>query len=186
MAPWRTGPSPPIAESDGMRSIMQSSPSTAVQAESETQRESILKKRAGLFLFFAFLMFIVCLGQTHLMVFIEGSRLIRRAIVLLSCIALVYGWISSIKQPESNALWRRVIAFISAMALTVSVPAFWLYTSVVPRSLHWWAWISYRFVFAPNFGALAFKGAAIFGTFLGVGRARLAFLVALTAMCLIW
>ena len=111
---------------------------------------------------------------------IHGRKEVQRSLLVVASLALVSGWFFLWKYREPNQTWRAVIALIASLYLTVSLPIFFFEAAPMRWmgrhyliSMYAWPWAHWGYT-------LVFFGVA--GSFLGRGRARLAFAIGATLL----
>lgn len=129
----------------------------------------------------AFLAVITLPGVVH------GSHILKRVFLLLATLALLSGWFFLLRDREPNSTWRALIALITSVYLTVSVPVFlfemsqikWLMRHPMNRvfAIYVWPWVHWGVL-------LVLLG--VVGSFFGRGRARIAFLVGSVSLMILW
>jgi len=147
--------------------------------------ESLFEKYLGLYLFFLFFLLMEGIDKTRLPTILRSPSA-RTLLLLLASVAATCGWVALVKQSEKLAAWRQTIALIADFVLSATVIAGWFYHVRLPNWLRPVGWLSYRFVFSPNWIPLILQFIAVFGIFFGIGKARIAFIFALIAMCLFY
>ncbi len=112
---------------------------------------------------------------------VHGSHILKRVFLLLAGLALASGWFFLLSDREPNSAWRAWIALLTSVYLTVSLPVFLFELSQIKWLMHHphhymfemyvWPWVRWG-----DQGYLpVLLGVA--GSFLGRGRARMAFVV---------
>jgi len=97
--------------------------------------------------------------------------------------AILSGWFFLLLRPEPNSRWRSVIALVASIYLTMSLPAFAYELSPFYWWMHHRSPVFYLWPFVHWGYALPLFG--LIGSFFGRGRARIAFVVAGTALMVI-
>jgi hypothetical protein len=116
---------------------------------------------------------------------IERRRVAQFLILALSSIAIVTGWFCSARYADSNAIWRKLAAILTAVYLSCSVPAFvfelsslrWLMTAPNWVSVYLSPWVHWGDI-------LILLGIA--GALCGRGKARIAFVTASILQLILW
>jgi hypothetical protein len=118
---------------------------------------------------------------------VRGGHTLKRVFLLLATVALASGWFFLLNDRDPNSAWRRFVALTTSVYLTMSVPAFlfemsqirWLIRHPMHRvfSIYVWPWARWGFL-------LVFLG--VVGSFLGCGRARVAFILASVLLTILW
>ena len=139
-------------------------------------RKSSFRVRPGFLLACATFLGVVALPGV-----VSDSYSLKRLFLLVAALAVASGWFFLLRDREPNPAWRALIALVTSVYLTVSLPVFlfemaqikWLMRNPWNRafSFYVWPWVHWGY----NGVILVFLGVA--GSFLGRGRARIAFLV---------
>ena len=110
---------------------------------------------------------------------------VQRVTLLLGCSALACGWYWLVRSFRNKISWRQIAGGVSGVSLSAGAVACfaWLSSShtLDPRG-YWYVLLiqpclSYRFIW---------QGAAFLTTFFGAGKWRIAFVLALACLGLIW
>jgi len=114
----------------------------------------------------------------------EGRHTVQLVFLVLAALAIASGWFFLLKYREPNSTWRALIALITSVYLTVSIPVFFFELSQIRWftrhpgfSMYARPWVHWGYVFV-------YLGVA--GAFLGRGRSRIAFVVASTLLMILW
>jgi hypothetical protein len=110
---------------------------------------------------------------------IRGRHVVQRAFLVLASLAIVSGWFFLLKYREANSTWRTLVALVTSVYLTASVPVFlfemsqirWLMRHPFHHTfeMYVWPWVHWGYQgYVPVLLGVA-------GSFLGRGRARIAF-----------
>ncbi len=110
---------------------------------------------------------------------------VQRATLLLACGALACGWYWFLRSFQNKISWRQIAGGVAALSLSAGAVAClaWISSSrTLDPKASWYVLLvqpclSYRFVW---------QGAAFLSTFFGVGKWRIAFVLALASLGLIW
>jgi hypothetical protein len=105
---------------------------------------------------------------------LRGKPTVQRVFLLLASLVIASGWFLLLKYREPNSTWRKLVALVTSVYLTLSIPAFffelspvrWFLNPVI--SMYEWPWAHWGRL-------LIYFGVA--GSLLGRGRARIAFVV---------
>lgn len=105
-------------------------------------------------------------------------------LLVVATIFVVLGWVLFLKCGERDATWRGWIALFTAVYLTASLPAFLIEFSPIRwfMRVHWAAlyvrpWVHWGFIFVYL---------SVFGSLLGRGRSRVAFVLASVSLMILW
>ncbi len=115
---------------------------------------------------------------------IDGRKVVQRLLLVVASLAIASGWFFVWKYREPNQTWRAVIALMASLYLTISPPIFFFESAPMRWmgkhyliAMYAWPWAHWGYV-------LVFFGVA--GSFLGRGRARLAFTTGATLLMVLW
>jgi hypothetical protein len=145
----------------------------------EQVESSLVTRHSGMMLFFAYFLLFTFARITQVDSLIAKSFASWIVFLVSAIVATAYGWYS-IQLREPTPIWRRALATASALALSFAIIA--LLASLTTAG-HFWEWLIYmpwlRYM-------IVIKGLAVVGAFCGFGRSRVAFVVSLACLTLIW
>jgi L-asparagine transporter-like permease len=107
--------------------------------------------------------------------------MIQRAFLALASLAILSGWFFLLKYREPNSTWRTSVSLATSVCLTAYLPIFlfelsqtkWLMHQPLHHAFSMYVWIWVRWAYQ---GYLVLV-LGVAGSFLGRGRARIAFVV---------
>lgn len=181
----------------------------------DMKKETIFQRDMGIFLLLGFLVILAVVKETKLHIFFDNEILkqglatllspggadnpklrfyldyalpVQRVTFLLACGALVFGWYWFLKSFRNKVSWRHIAGGISAVSLSLAALVYFEFSFTGVGTLDppafgfgWKHVIDFclRYEFVLPYTAVA-------STFFGAGRWRIAFVLALEFMCLIW
>jgi hypothetical protein len=152
----------------------------APQPIAPMKRSGIVQVRQNFLLFCALGLLLFLLPSA-----VTGHRCAQLILAILSALAVAFGWVFYGTHREPNQKWRDAIAVIAGVCLTACVPTLFFEFSPFKWFMQGHRWPSFYVRPWVHWGdALIFLGIA--GTFLGRGRARVAFAVAGILMLILW
>jgi hypothetical protein len=108
----------------------------------------------------------------------------QMGLLLFASACVISGWFVLVRYRELDSSWRARLALLTSVYLTVSVPGFFIEFSPITWFMHaHWAslyvrpWVHWGF---------AFVYLSVAGSFLGRGRARVAFVLASVLLTILW
>jgi hypothetical protein len=108
----------------------------------------------------------------------------QMCLLLAASLCVISGWFVLVRYRELDTTWRGRIALFTSIYLTASVPGFFIEFSPVTWLVHaHWAslyvrpWVHWGFIFVYL---------SVAGSFLGRGRARIAFVLASVLLLILW
>jgi hypothetical protein len=107
---------------------------------------------------------------------IAQSRVRMLVVLLLAALSILAGWVLLLKDREPNTAWRALMAIVAAVYLVLSLPVFLFEMSQIKWLMRhpWHYWISMYVRPWVHWGYI-FVFLSVIGSFLGRGRARIAF-----------
>lgn len=108
----------------------------------------------------------------------------QMSLLLAASLCVISGWFALVRYRELDATWRGWIALLTSVYLTVSLPGFFIEFSPMMWFIrtHWAQiyvrpWIHWGFIYVYL---------SVAGSFLGRGRARIAFVLASVLLLILW
>ena len=108
----------------------------------------------------------------------------QMGLLLTACVCVLAGWFFLAWYREFDTTWRGWIAMATAVYLTVSLPGFFIEFSPITWFMHaHWAslyvrpWVHWGFIYVYI---------SVAASFLGRGRARIAFVLASVLLMILW
>lgn len=117
-------------------------------------------------------------------IFFSHRGYAQMCLLLAASLCVISGWFVLVRYRELDTTWRGWIALFTSAYLTASVPGFFIEFSPVTWFMHaHWAslyvrpWVHWGFLFVYL---------SVAGSFLGRGRARIAFVLASVLLLILW
>jgi hypothetical protein len=117
-------------------------------------------------------------------IFFSHRYYAQKCLLLAASLCVISGWFLLARYREPDTTWRGWTALFTSIYLTASVPGFFIEFSPISWFMHaHWAslyvrpWVQWGFIFVYL---------SVAGSFLGRGRARIAFVLASVLLLILW
>jgi hypothetical protein len=121
---------------------------------------------------------------------VRGSHTLRRICLWSAALLILLGWYFLVKDRTPNSAWRKLIALITSVYLTVSLPVFLFEMSQMKWFMRHPMHHAFALYVRPwvhwGYGGILPVFLGVVGSFFGRGRARVAFLFASTLQMILW